>query len=178
MEAEPAQLAAVVSLTVDLEAEGFEPVLVGGMALVVLGSHRVTRDFDFLVSATGNEADTLVRVVYRHGLRLVTKFGPQGEPVRSIDNVRVAVARVKANSPRSIFFHDRKTGLRVDFLFDFPLPAGAIAARATVMRTKSGRLRVATPGDLVRLKESAHANRKAAADAQDLEFLRHLSGQS
>jgi len=29
-----------------LRALGLEPVLVGGMALVVLGSRRVTRDFD------------------------------------------------------------------------------------------------------------------------------------
>ena len=34
-----------------LEDRGFAPILVGGMALVVLGSQRVTRDFDFVVAA-------------------------------------------------------------------------------------------------------------------------------
>lgn len=29
---------------------GFEPILVGGMALVILGSQRVTRDFDFVIA--------------------------------------------------------------------------------------------------------------------------------
>ncbi len=33
---------------------GLEPVLVGGMALVVLGSRRVTRDFDLLVARPGD----------------------------------------------------------------------------------------------------------------------------
>lgn len=33
-----------------LASLGLEPVLVGGMALVVLGSRRVARDFDFVVA--------------------------------------------------------------------------------------------------------------------------------
>jgi len=33
-----------------LEEKGLQPVLVGGMALFVLGSQRITKGFDFLVS--------------------------------------------------------------------------------------------------------------------------------
>ena len=42
-------LQAVGDIVQDLRALGLEPVLVGGMALVVLGSRRVTRDFDFVI---------------------------------------------------------------------------------------------------------------------------------
>jgi hypothetical protein len=41
---------------------GHEPVLVGGMALVVLGSRRVTRDFDFVVAAPGAQLPRLLDV--------------------------------------------------------------------------------------------------------------------
>ena len=34
----------VVALAADLEERGFEPILVGGIALVILGSQRVTKD--------------------------------------------------------------------------------------------------------------------------------------
>ena len=37
-----------------LRRRGLEPVLVGGMALVVLGSRRVTRDFDFVIAHPGD----------------------------------------------------------------------------------------------------------------------------
>jgi len=43
-----------------LRALGLEPVLVGGMALVVLGSRRVTRDFDFVIAHPG---DCLARTI-------------------------------------------------------------------------------------------------------------------
>jgi hypothetical protein len=41
------EVGVVVGVLTDL---GFEPVLVGGMALVILGSRRVTRDFDFVLT--------------------------------------------------------------------------------------------------------------------------------
>src|SRR5258706_11072655 len=112
-----------------LEEKGLQPVLVGGMALVVLGSQRVTKDFDLLVSSTDLSKD-LVGVIYRQGYQLVTKFNKAGEVERTIDNSTVAAARLQLDKPRSVFFYNLKTRLRVDLLLDFPLPTGNIAARA------------------------------------------------
>src|SRR5262245_42121790 len=156
-----------------LEEMGLHPVLVGGMALVVLGSQRVTKDFDFLVSSRDVPPD-LVEVMYRQGYELVTKFNVAGEVVRTVDNVKVAAARLKLDKPRSVFFYDWKTGLRVDLLLDFPLPAKDISGRAAKLGKGRGVLRVASPEDLLRLKEIAYADRKSAADAHDLEFLRRI----
>jgi hypothetical protein len=156
-----------------LEERGLLPVLVGGMALVVLGSQRVTRDFDLLVSAADLSPD-LVGAIYRQGYELVTKSNKAGEVERTIDNPTVAIARLKLDKPRSIFFYNRKTGLRVDLLLDFPLPTRDIAGRAAKIGKTPRTLRVAAPEDLLRLKEIAYADRRAAADAQDLEFLRNL----
>jgi hypothetical protein len=44
----------------DLRALGLTPVLVGGMALVVLGSRRVTRDFDFVIAQPGDRLEQTV----------------------------------------------------------------------------------------------------------------------
>jgi hypothetical protein len=157
-----------------LEARGFEPVLVGGMALVLLGSQRVTRDFDFLVSTQGPPTEELVRLLYRHRLELVTKFTAAGEVQRTVDNVRIAVAKLKTEKPRSLFFCNPRTGLRVDLLLDFPLPAHGVAQRADQVKVGSGGIRVASPDDLMQLKELAYADRRSASDAQDLEFLRRM----
>jgi hypothetical protein len=163
----------ILPLLNDLEEMGLEPVLVGGMALVVLGSQRVTKDFDFLVSSTELSRD-LVRVIYRRGYELVSKFNKTGEVERTIDNPTAAAARLKLDKPRSVFFYNWKTGLRVDLLLDFPLPTHDIADRAAKVGKGPRTLRVASPEDLLRLKEVAYADRQSAADAQDLEFLRSL----
>lgn len=156
-----------------LEEQGLQPVLVGGMALVVLGSQRITKDFDLLVSTSELSTD-LVERIYREGYELITRFNKAGEVQRSVDNPKVAAARLKLEKPRSVFFYDWKTGLRVDLLLDFPLPTRDIAERAAKMGKKPRTLRVAAPEDLLRLKEIAYADRKLASDAQDLEFLRKL----
>jgi len=157
-----------------LDTQGFEPVLVGGMALVLWGSQRVTRDFDLLVSTQGPPTEKLVRLMYQHRLELVTKFTPAGEVKRTVDNVRIAVAKLTVGKPRSLFLSNPRTGLRVDLLLDFPLPAHGIAQRAEKVRLRSGGIRLASREDLIHLKELAYADRRSASDAQDLEFLRNL----
>ena len=53
-------LQTVGEIVQSLRALGLEPVLVGGMALVVLGSRRVTRDFDFVIAHPGDRLDRTI----------------------------------------------------------------------------------------------------------------------
>jgi hypothetical protein len=53
-----AHLRTVGRIVRGLRALASEPVLVGGMALVVLGSRRVTRDFDFVVGHPGDRLES------------------------------------------------------------------------------------------------------------------------
>jgi hypothetical protein len=54
-----------------LRGLGLEPVLVGGMALVVLGSRRVTRDFDFVIAHPGDRLAPTIDLFYDRDLELV-----------------------------------------------------------------------------------------------------------
>lgn len=164
-------LETVGALAEALEKRGLTPILVGGMALVILGSQRITNDFDFLISSPGSEISDLADVFYAHGFELVSKL-KQGEVVRTIDNKNVAVARLKLDAPSSAYFFHPKKELRIDLLFDFPFPAKEALGRATKTKVKSRFLRVASREDLLRMKELAYADRHSAADAQDLEFLK------
>ena len=71
----PDHLRIVAKITKGLRSLGFEPVLVGGMALVVLGSRRVTRDFDFVVARPADRLDSVVDVFY--GCLLYTSPSPR-----------------------------------------------------------------------------------------------------
>jgi hypothetical protein len=161
----------VIEIERELRALGLEPVLIGGMALVLLGSRRVTRDFDFVMSEPGQRLVDVLDVFYDRGMELAAKLNEVGDVIATIRNRRIAAARLRLDKSRSAFFHGRLTGLRIDVLFDFPLAARDLSTRSLPARTAAGVLRVASESDLLELKRIARSNRSLAADAQDIAFL-------
>jgi hypothetical protein len=89
----------------------------------------------------------------------------------TIDSRRVAAARFRLDAPASAYFLNPETGLRIDLLFDFPLPAATLATRATTLKARSTVLRIASEADLLRLKKIARAHRSSPGDAEDIAFL-------
>jgi hypothetical protein len=169
---EPAgQLQAAGELIDDLRALGLTPVLVGGMALVIYGSRRVTRDFDLVIATPADRLGRTLGCLYGRGLELVARLDDAGNVVATIDNPSVAGARLRLDKPASAYFYNRDTGLRVDLLFDFPIDAATLHARATTMRIRSHLFAVASEEDLLTLKRLAAAARAAPGDAEDIAFL-------
>jgi hypothetical protein len=161
----------VASLADSLTGLGLEPILVGGMALVIIGSRRVTRDFDFVLPQPGDRLQRLVEIFYDRGLELASRVSRHGDVTATIDNPRVAVTRLRLDAPASAYFLNPETGLRIDLLFDFPVPAAELAKGARRTKVRSRALRVASEDDLLRLKKIARAQRSAPGDAEDVAFL-------
>ena len=158
----------------ELEAIGLKPVLIGGMALVILGSRRVTQDFDFLVSSVGLEYARLVKIFYKKGFALAAKIDKHGAITATLDNQNIAKIRLNLDQPLSAHFLKHKTGLRIDLLFDFPVLADELVSRSTIKKIRSYSFRIAAKEDLLHLKEIACQKRNLAADVQDLAFLKGL----
>ncbi|MGQ0734491.1 MAG: hypothetical protein ACT4QD_12650 [Acidobacteriota bacterium] len=177
--ADPEDDLATVAAVVDgLAALGFAPILVGGMALVLLGSQRVTTDFDFVISHPRERLQDMVDVFYRRGFELISRLNVDGGVTATIDNRRVAAIRLRLDGPSSAYFFNPVAGLRVDVLFDFPIPAAELGVHAKRMRVGSHVFRVASEADLLRLKKIARKHRSFAGDAQDIEFLRRRRTRS
>jgi hypothetical protein len=158
-------------IATELRALGLEPVLVGGMALVALGSRRVTHDFDFVVHRPAERLPDVVDAFYRRGFELIARVDAEGEVVSTIDNRAVASARLAIDAPDSAYFYNPKTLLRIDLLFDFPLAAAALAERATRTKVAGHVFAIASEQDLLELKQIAKAARSFAGDIQDIAFL-------
>lgn len=154
-----------------LRVLGLDPVLVGGMALVVLGSRRVTRDFDFVIAHPGDLLARTIGLFYDRGLELVSRLNEMGEVISTISGRKVAAIRLRLDAPASAYFFNAETGLRIDLLFDFPIPAGKLAERATRTKIRAHVFDVASEQDLLRLKRIAKAERSAPGDAEDIAFL-------
>jgi hypothetical protein len=164
-------LQAVGEIVRDLRALGLEPVLVGGMALVVLGSRRVTRDFDFVVAHPGDRLGPMIDLFYDRGLELASRLNDAGEVIATIATRKVAAIRLRLDAPASAYFFNAETGLRVDLLFDFPITAAKLAEHATRLTIRTQVFDVASEQDLLRLKRIAKAARSAPGDAEDIAFL-------
>jgi hypothetical protein len=161
----------------ELRTLGFDPVLVGGMALVALGSRRVTNDFDFVVPRPDERLSYILGAFYRRGFELVSRVNDDGDVTSTIDNRTVAQARLKIDEPDSAYFYNPETQLRIDLLFDFPLAAAALAQRATRMKIAGHVFAIAAERDLLELKTIAKAARSFAGDAQDIAFLESRLGR-
>jgi hypothetical protein len=154
-----------------LRALDLEPVLVGGMALVLLGSRRVTRDFDFVIAHPGDHLARTIALFYDRGLQLVSRLNKMGEVLSTIASRKVAAIRLRLDAPASAYFFNAKTGLRVDLLFDFPIAAAELAEHATRTKIRTQVFDIASEQDLLRLKRIAKASRSAPGDAEDIAFL-------
>lgn len=170
---DPADHLEVVGALVDgIRALGLRPVLVGGMALVVLGSRRVTRDFDLVVAQPGERLDRMLGLFYDRGLELVSRVNDEGSVIATIATRKIASIRLRIDAPLSASFFNPDSGLRVDLLFDFPIQAAALAVHATRMKIRSHVFEIASDRDLLRLKEIASDARSAPGDAEDIAFLK------
>jgi hypothetical protein len=167
----PGHLDVVSGIAGQLATLGLQPVLVGGMALVLLGSRRVTRDFDFVIERPGERLVAALDAFYDQGLELATRLNEAGDVTATISNRRIAATRLRMDQPESVFFFNAETGLRIDVLLDFPISAHELAVRAVPARTAAGVLQVASEPDLLRLKHIARANRALSTDEQDIAFL-------
>jgi hypothetical protein len=161
----------VGSVVEALDSLALEPVLIGGMALVILGSRRVTRDFDFVIARPVGGLDEVLDVLYGHGLELVIRVDDAGNVLSTLANRRVASIRLRVDGPASAYFLNPRTGLRIDLLFDFPIAAATLAQRATPTKIRSHTFRVASEEDLLRLKRIAKKQRSFPEDAVDIAFL-------
>jgi hypothetical protein len=169
--AEVDYLRTVGEIVKGLRSLGLEPVLVGGMALVALGSRRVTGDFDFVIA---HPRDRLVRAIalfYDRGLELVSRLDDAGDVVSTLAGRNLADIRLRLDAPLSAYFYNAKTGLRVDLLFDFPIAAKDLAKRATRTKIRSKVFTIASERDLLRLKKIAREARSVPADVEDIAFL-------
>lgn len=84
---------------------------------------------------------------------------------------KVASIRLRLDAPASAYFLNPQTSLRIDLLFDYPVPAATLVDRATRTRVRSYVFHVASERDLLHLKKIARAQRSAPGDAEDIAFL-------
>ena len=166
MEPVPAPLEAALRA---LTSGGHTPVLVGGFAARLLGFPELTEDFDLDVGGKDPERKAAaVRLMYGVGFRLVSRLDDRtGEPAEFVGSEDDAAVHVRSADPSVAFFWEPSARVRVDLLFDFPLPAADLARRAR----RVADLPVASAEDLRDLYRTSYNYRRHPKDLRALEFV-------
>ena len=86
------------------------------------------------VAQPGKALGRLLGVFYDRGFELASRVDTEGDVAATIGSRRVAATRLRLDAPASAYFLNPKTRLRVDLLFDFPLPAVTLARRADTVK--------------------------------------------
>ena len=166
-----------------LDSYNVPAVIVGGIAMRLHESPRVTQDLDLAISSTAIAA--AIDALYRNGYVLVVAVSEGGATV--IGRVTTARGWVEQNNPGSLTFVGRPAGVgdeethevphekirvesQVDLLYELTVPFGRLLHDAE-KRTVSGVLvRYASLDHLLQLKEAR--SDRSAADEADIAFLR------
>lgn len=163
-----------------LAGAGVTPVLIGGMAMTVFGSTRATMDCDYALEKTDFAFRHAVQAMFDAGYGMIFKWNDElYEPLPGgVESGDTAKSWAAIDRPESLWFwHDEKK-IRIDLVFDLPVPIDDLRARATRISIAGQPIYLASLEDLLRMKETSVVGRttklRALADEQDLVFLRGL----
>lgn len=149
-----------------IDASGAPYVIVGGVAVVLQGHLRATIDVDVVTDLSSPDASLLLEALAAAGLVPTV-------PVSATDllDPSIRASWIEGKGMRVLSFHDPRNPLRrVDVFVEEPIPFAELSARAEVIGTRDGSVRVASIDDLLAMKRTAGRPR----DLEDIENLEHL----
>ncbi|MEX2443748.1 MAG: hypothetical protein WD492_09100 [Alkalispirochaeta sp.] len=166
-----------------LESSGIPTVIIGGIAMRLHDSSRLTQDLDLSVAAT--TVDKAVRTLYKEGYVLVCAVTEEAATV--CGTVEAAESWIEGTDPGSLTLIRRPQQLlskpsydvphrdievesQVDLLYDLAVPFGHLLHDANETEINGVRVRYASDRHLLRLKEARQD--KTAADYADIAYLR------
>ena len=174
-----------VELIERLSTRGIVAVIIGGIALRLYDSPRVTQDLDLAVRTL--DIDRIIDAMYADGYGLVV--GVDNESVSLANEATTAESWIEMKRPGSLSFvsrPSRRAGgeiivaphedidvlTQVDFLIDLSVPYSRLLQNARAFKAGNTELIVASPEDIIALK-SSRSDRSSADDA-DIDYLNRL----
>jgi predicted nucleotidyltransferase len=120
------------SIARKLDESGIPYMVIGGQAVVFHGEPRLTRDIDITLGVNSDEVGRTVTLAKGLGLEVLTK-----DPEAFAQKTMVLPAQ------------DKKSGLRVDFIFSFSSYEREAIARAVAVPLKSTTVRFGAVEDII-----------------------------
>jgi predicted nucleotidyltransferase len=152
-----------------LDQERVEYVVVGGVALVLLGVVRLTADLDLFVELGETNLKKFVKSM--------TDLGYQPKAPVAVEDFTKPEKRRQWKEEKGMlvfsFYHPKRPMDLIDVFVDEPIPYGAVKQRKKTVTAKGIHVPVVSAEDLVRLKRISGRPQ----DLADIEALEELNGE-
>ncbi len=157
-------------------------ILIGGIAMRLYNSPRVTHDLDLSVRTL--DIEKITDLMYEHDYCLVTSVENDSAYIQlSASEAKQWITGTKSGSTTFIGFESKPLRARVplknidittqvDYLFELSIPVMRLKERANKILIDDFFILVASAEDLLALKE--HRQDKTSADYADIQFLKDL----
>lgn len=151
----------------EFQKQNVRYVIVGGIAVNLLGGLRTTADLDILVDMTDENLKKIVKIMKRLGFGIKQPVDPMGIADRKIRKDWIQHKHMKAFN----FYKDQKKGWQeVDIIIDSPVSYQKAQRDAIMIKNKGLRLPVISIRNLISMKKKAHRN----IDRIDIEELKMI----
>lgn len=143
-------------------------VVVGGLALVLHGIDRLTADVDLVIDLSAGPASGCVHALTQAGYRPLAPVDPRA----LADAGQRRAWQTTRNMQVFSFWDSTNTRPTVDVMLESAVPFEELWSRSIVVDVGGHQVRVASIGDLIRMKEAAGRPQ----DVADVERLRTRLG--
>ncbi len=144
-------------------------VIVGGLALTIYGSNRLTFDSDIAIKTI--EIDNVIHVLLASGLKMVIGVDENSYPILTSD---ISEAIHFSEKSKWGFLKFIESGFELDVLYELPIPFQKLFQEAIKTDFSGIEVRVASLEHIKLMKESSLSNRddeKREIDLFDLKFI-------
>ena len=157
-------------------------VLIGGYAMRIYNSPRITHDVDLAIRTL--DVDAIIDILYGHKFFLAYDAGEDGVLVKKnpgeakdwVENSKSGsmsfIKIVCEITDNCVFYKDIDPNSQIDFLFELSVPILRLKERAVLHHYEDLDLNVVSMEDLLTLKKDR--KNKSASDIADIEFLEAL----
>ena len=144
-------------------------VLVGGIALNLLGGYRNTLDMDILVKMSENNLKKVIKILKNRGYRVKQPVDPMMLADKKIREDWIKKKHMKAFN----FYKSEKSYEEVDIIIDSAVDFGT--AYKNSKKIKAGRLvlPVISPDDFIKMKKKA-GRKKDLLDIKEIKMLKKI----
>lgn len=125
-------------------------IIVGGIALNLLGSMRNTADLDIVVELSDFNLNKIVKILKKHGYRVKIPV----DPIRIAD-VKTRNEWIKNKHMKALNFYKTAGFGEVDIVIKTPLSYGLMKKNRILVKIKNLNLPVVSINDLIKMKKNA-----------------------
>ncbi|MBF0252531.1 MAG: hypothetical protein HQL29_01825 [Candidatus Omnitrophica bacterium] len=149
----------------EFQKQKVQYLIVGGLALNLLGAARATYDLDIIALLTDGNLEKIVKILKKYGYKVKQPLDPM-----QIADKEIREGWIRDKNLKAFNFYKDKTGEEVDIVLDIPVSFEKSYKNSKLIKIGTFNIRVMGIDDMIKMKK--YAGREI--DKQDIAVLKKI----